>query len=128
MNNLKNSIEYVKKYNDWRRGAEIPPPEPKALGAAIECVLIAAEKHQKRISGEEWMPIETAKNSNGSDSFLAYITGHGQCVCFKFCSLVFNASKKNRKEIKSATHWKPLDPPPCNHLPQVGGMVKVKDE
>lgn len=73
MKSLKDSIEYVSKYNQWRRGAEIPQPDPKTLGLAIETVLLAAELHRKRISGEDWRPIETAKNSNGSETFLAYI-------------------------------------------------------
>jgi len=98
---LKSSIEYVKNYNEWRRGAE---------------------KERKRSSGEDWLPIETAKN-NGSEPFLAYISGHGQCVCFKSFDFVFNASKKNGRIIKAATHYKPLDPPPCDLSPQEGKKV-----
>jgi hypothetical protein len=33
------AIEVLKKYNDWRRGAEIEIPHPSEIGLAIEIVI-----------------------------------------------------------------------------------------
>lgn len=36
---LKESIEVLEEYNSWRRGAEIPMPEPKKIGEALEIAI-----------------------------------------------------------------------------------------
>lgn len=35
------AIEYLKRHNEWRMGAEIPMTEPKILGEAIDSVVDA---------------------------------------------------------------------------------------
>ncbi len=60
-----------------------------------------------------WRPIETAPKSNGSKTFLVYITGHGSCVAFRGeDGRIYNASKGFMGEIFKPTHWKHLDAPP----------------
>lgn len=40
----RKAIALVKKYQKWRRGAEIPMPNPKELGEAIDEILNYFEK------------------------------------------------------------------------------------
>lgn len=40
----KKSVAFLKNYNKWRRGAEIPQPDPKELGIAIDEILNYFEK------------------------------------------------------------------------------------
>ncbi len=40
----RKAIALVKKYQEWRRGAEIPMPNPKELGEAIDEILNYFEK------------------------------------------------------------------------------------
>ena len=35
------AIETLVKYNDWRRGAEMPQPDPKTIGQAIDAAIEA---------------------------------------------------------------------------------------
>lgn len=60
-----------------------------------------------------WQPIETAPISNGHDRFLAYIIGHGCCVCFKTKGGVLISSSSG-KQIHAASHWQllPIAPRP----------------
>lgn len=64
------------------------------------------ERSQRR-----WQPIETAPASNGSSPFLAFIPGHGQCVCAKSITGQVYALSGNRK-VHRATCWQPLPSPP----------------
>lgn len=36
---LKQAVELLENYNKWRRGAEIPQPNPTEIGVAISLVL-----------------------------------------------------------------------------------------
>jgi len=40
---MKELIEKLKYYNDWRRGAEVPMPEPADIGQNIEKVIVILE-------------------------------------------------------------------------------------
>lgn len=57
-----------------------------------------------------WLPIETAPTGNGSNRFLAYITGHGPCVCFRSSS--GSVYSVDGRTILRATHWRPLPASP----------------
>lgn len=59
-----------------------------------------------------WMPIETAPISNGSNPFLAYITGHGASVCYAGAGRFIYSSSDGRR-IHRATHWQPLPAAPA---------------
>jgi len=37
---LKEAIEILQKHNEWRRGSEIEPTDPKLLGIAIDTVIL----------------------------------------------------------------------------------------
>lgn len=37
--NLQQAIEILTQYNKWRRGAEIPQPNPKKVGEAIDIAI-----------------------------------------------------------------------------------------
>ena len=41
------AIKILKEYNEWRRGAEIPMPEPKIIGEAIDTVIKFCEEQLK---------------------------------------------------------------------------------
>lgn len=59
----------------------------------------------------EWQHIETAPVSNGSKAFLAYIVGHGPCVCYAGAArYIYSVQTGNR--IHKATHWMPLPEAP----------------
>lgn len=36
---LQEAIKILEKYNKWRRGAEIPQPNPKLIGEAIDIAI-----------------------------------------------------------------------------------------
>lgn len=58
----------------------------------------------------EWQPMETAPISNGSNRFLAYIIGHGCCVCYAGAGrFIYNMAGER---IHRATHWQPLPEAP----------------
>lgn len=71
------------------------------IGAAIDAAEAAA-----------WDKIENALVGNGSEPFLAYISGHGCCVCVMIKAGLYNNSKKLNKKITRATHYRPLPQPP----------------
>lgn len=37
--NKKELIDFISRYNRWRKGADIPMPHPKDVGVALEAVL-----------------------------------------------------------------------------------------
>lgn len=42
----KDLIEFLRRYNRWRKGADIPMPHPKDIGIALEaavCVMVNAD-------------------------------------------------------------------------------------
>jgi hypothetical protein len=43
------AIELLKKYNEWRRGAEVEMPHPSEIGLAIEIVIkeITTRKYRR---------------------------------------------------------------------------------
>jgi hypothetical protein len=57
-----------------------------------------------------WLPIETAPIGNGSNRFLAYITGHGPCVCYRNAN--GTVLSVDGRTILRATHWRPLPASP----------------
>ena len=49
----KEAIEILRSHNEWRRGAEIPMTDPKALGEAIDCVVEHFRDVTKMVGGIE---------------------------------------------------------------------------
>jgi len=41
---LPEAVELLKTFNLWRRGADIPMPEPKQVGLAIDLIIAEIEK------------------------------------------------------------------------------------
>ena len=41
---LPEAVEILKKYNQWRRGADIPMQELKQVGLAIDLIIAEIEK------------------------------------------------------------------------------------
>jgi hypothetical protein len=66
---------------------------------------------QSSLIADQWQTIDSAPRSNGSKPFLAYILGHGMCVCA--CTVLGNVySVSSNRTITKATHWQPLPSPP----------------
>lgn len=42
--NKKELIKFLRDYNHWRRGAEIPMPTPKELGTALDAAISIIEE------------------------------------------------------------------------------------
>ena len=40
----KELVKFLRDYNHWRRGAEIPMPSPKELGIALDIAISIIEK------------------------------------------------------------------------------------
>lgn len=78
----------------------------------VRSALKAESPSSDRAASEGWQPIETARISNGSDPFLAHISGHGCSVCYKGAG-GFIYSGSSGKRINRATHWRPLPAPPA---------------
>lgn len=76
-----------------------------------------AEKAEEALRKSEWQPIDTAPTSNGSVAFLAFIPGHGQCVCARsVLGRVYSIS--GGRVVHKATHWTHLpSPPPVRETP-----------
>lgn len=55
------AVETLKKYNDWRRGAEIEMPHPSEIGLAIEIVL-------KEITTRKFRRERIKKNDNDENN------------------------------------------------------------
>lgn len=47
METIKEKIEFLKNYNKWRRGEEIPQPNPTEIGVALNDVIQWVEKVEK---------------------------------------------------------------------------------
>ncbi len=46
---LDKAIAFVKNYQEWRRGAETPMPNPKEISIAIDTLLNEIEKCKKEL-------------------------------------------------------------------------------
>lgn len=58
---LNKAIELLQHYNRWRRGADVPMPEPTKIGDAIDVVLEKlTTKKQPKPAG--WRPKKTTNN------------------------------------------------------------------
>lgn len=44
---MKSTIEFMKQYQAWRRGADIPQPSPAAIGVGLDQLILAAERYEK---------------------------------------------------------------------------------
>jgi len=55
------AVETLKKYNDWRRGAEIEMPHPSEIGLAIEIVI-------KEITTRKFRRERIKKNDNDENN------------------------------------------------------------
>lgn len=44
LNRIKESIEFLKTFNQWRRGAEIPQPNPTEIGINIHYITTIMDK------------------------------------------------------------------------------------
>lgn len=43
--NIQTALKILKHHNDWRRGAEIAPYNPKELGIAMDVLIEYVENH-----------------------------------------------------------------------------------
>lgn len=48
---MNKTSEFLTRYNEWRRGADAPQPEPKAIGEAIDRAAVLIDLLY------EWMPV-----------------------------------------------------------------------
>lgn len=55
------AVETLRKYNDWRRGAEIEMPHPSEIGLAIEIVI-------KEITTRKFRRERIKKNDNDENN------------------------------------------------------------
>ncbi|WP_376711093.1 DUF551 domain-containing protein [Pseudochrobactrum lubricantis] len=85
-------------------------------GLKFGAAAIRALTHAEPAQGEQWRDIKSAPVSNGSQTFLTYITGHGSSVCYKTPSGHI-CSNSTGKIIHRATHWMPL---PAAPTPEAG--------
>lgn len=87
--------------------------DDEAYNDAIADALAVLRKHGFGVDlapGPQWQPIESAPISNGSNRFIAYITGHGCAVCYAGAGrFIYNASGRR---VHRAPHWMPLPSPP----------------
>jgi len=74
------------------------------------CGAVADKPDEAGAQGEGWLPIESAPIGNGSNRFLAYITGHGPCVCYRNAN--GTVLSVDGRTILRATHWRPLPSAP----------------
>lgn len=44
---MKSTIEFMRAYQAWRRGAGISQPDPKAIGEGLNRIILAAERYEK---------------------------------------------------------------------------------
>lgn len=44
---MEDTIEYLRKYNEWRRGADTDMPEPKEIGEHIDAAIIKLQNGEK---------------------------------------------------------------------------------
>ncbi|MDC7141182.1 hypothetical protein [Bacteroides finegoldii] len=45
----KELVKFLRDYNHWRRGAEIPMPSPKELGIALDIAISIIEKIEEKV-------------------------------------------------------------------------------
>ena len=45
----KELVKFLRGYNHWRRGAEIPMPSPKELGIALDIAISIIEKIEEKV-------------------------------------------------------------------------------
>ena len=50
LNNLQRLVKRLRRYNDWRRGADFEQPEPDAIGRDIDDTIATIEQHIALIS------------------------------------------------------------------------------
>lgn len=50
---LKQALDKLKEYNTWRRGADIPMPNPKEIGTAIDIAIQTCERVLNEIPEED---------------------------------------------------------------------------
>lgn len=43
----KQAIKILKRFNKWRRGAEIPQPHPEEIGEAIDVAVVILDHYAK---------------------------------------------------------------------------------
>lgn len=53
---MKSTIEYLRKYNEWRRGAETEQPDPNELGKHIDAAIAQLETTEKAVNNEGGTP------------------------------------------------------------------------
>lgn len=44
---VKEAVKLLQRYNRWRRGADIPMPQPKEIGKAIDTAIEYIKKNEK---------------------------------------------------------------------------------
>ena len=64
---MKSTIEFMKQYQAWRRGADIPQPSPAAVGEGLDQLILAAERYEKlrRLNPRQYQEIWLANNKGG---------------------------------------------------------------
>lgn len=50
MTNIESTIAILRQFNKWRRGADMPQPNPKKIGLAIDAAIAELEKTNKGVS------------------------------------------------------------------------------
>lgn len=46
--NKKELVKFLRDYNHWRRGAEIPMPSPKELGIALDAAILLLKRWKRK--------------------------------------------------------------------------------
>lgn len=68
---MKSTIEFMKQFQAWRRGADIPQPSPAAIGEGLDALILAAEQYEKlrrlnpRQYAELWLLDVTSDGATG---------------------------------------------------------------
>lgn len=44
---IQKAVKLLQRYNRWRRGADIPMPQPKEIGKAIDTAIEYIKKNEK---------------------------------------------------------------------------------
>ena len=74
--NKEEAAQILETHNEWRRGAEIPPTDPTALGEALDVAVSELRKDDEREPRNLDTIIEGFKNSAGE--FLRFYTSLNQ--------------------------------------------------
>lgn len=68
---MKSTIEFMKQFQKWRRGADIPQPSPAAIGRGLDALILAAERYEKlrRLNPRQFQDIYNASITDSGRTF-----------------------------------------------------------